>query len=160
MLTIKELSHYPIFQDLNDKELELVLPMCSHVHVDEQKRIYKEGERAETFFLVQSGTVLLEQRISKKMVVTVGSLKAGGSFGLAAILGHESYSMDAVAANPCELIMIHGPSLMDLFSQNTSIGYKITKATVLILQERLVQRTQQFVRSIASHPDIHGLEED
>ncbi|MCW7754756.1 cyclic nucleotide-binding domain-containing protein [Desulfobotulus sp. H1] len=160
MLTTDSLAHYPILEKLSTQEVEQVLPICQEVHFDEGQTIYREGDAAETFFLLKSGTVLLEQRIHKTMVVTVGTLKPGAAFGLTAILDQTGYSLDAVSADACELIMINGPALMDLFEKNSSIGYKMIRATVTIIQNRLSQRTQQFVRSIATHPDIYALKEE
>lgn len=158
MLTATDLKPYRVLENLDETEREKLVPLCKTVHFDEGTRVYREGENAEAFFLVKNGTVLLEQRINPTMTVTIGTLKSGGAFGLTAILDQTAYSMDAVAATDCDLLMIDAGAILDLLKQEPVIGYKTMRATVTILKERLAQRTRQFARSLATHPDIHELD--
>ncbi|TWI76839.1 Cyclic nucleotide-binding domain-containing protein [Desulfobotulus alkaliphilus] len=160
MITSEILKNYPILESLTQKELEKITPLCHEVHFEEGQVIYKEGDTAETFFLLQSGLVLLEERLHTTMAVTVGTLKPGAAFGLTSILDNTGYSLNAISAGTTELIMINGSGLIDLFEKDHTIGYKIMRATVSIIQNRLSHRTQQFVRSISEHPDIEDLNEE
>ncbi|TYT74070.1 Crp/Fnr family transcriptional regulator [Desulfobotulus mexicanus] len=160
MITSEILKNYPILEKLTHEELEKIIPLCHEVHFEEGQTIYKKEDTAETFFMVQSGLVLMEEYLHKSMTVTVGTLKPGAAFGLTAILGNTGYSLDAVSAGSTELIMINGAGLMNLFEKDNTIGYKMMRATVTIIQDRLAQRTQQFIRSIATHPDIYALQKE
>jgi len=160
MITTKELKAIVILGFLTDEMIEKLLPITELLIFDEGEIVFREGENADTFFMVRRGKVLLEQRISEKITISMGAVKPGYSFGWSAMLGGSTYTSDAVCAEKSELFSINGIKLTELLDKDHSMGYRMTQRILRIIKKRLEVRTEQFLRAIKDHPDIQHLVEE
>ncbi len=120
--------------------------------------IFSEGDIGDTFYMLKRGKVLLEQRISNKVRVSVGSIKPGYSFGWSAMLGgEESYTLEAICAEECEVFSISKEAIKQLLDDDHSMGYYLMQRILVVVKKRLDRRTEQFLRVITAHPDIKPL---
>lgn len=162
MITNEELRKIVILGYLTDNMLEKLIPLVERVHFNEQEYIFRQGELAEKFFMLSRGKVLLEQRISDKMTVSIESIRPGYSIGWSGMLtgGLEPYSRytsDAICTEPSELFVANGEDLNNLLDEDHDMGYMISRRLIRVISRRLRHRTEQFVRIIKQHPDIENL---
>ncbi len=147
-------------QALTDEMLEKLMQITEVLEVNSGEVIFSEGDAAEDFYMVKSGKVLLEQTLSDEIMVTVSSIDPGEAFGLSVLLSREERSMAAICNESATIFVINRNSLLNLMEEDHSLGYQIMKQTARELNKRWVLRTEQFLRSLRTHPDIHGLEEN
>ncbi|MBI9089760.1 MAG: cyclic nucleotide-binding domain-containing protein [Desulfobacterium sp.] len=121
--------------------------------------IYKEGDAAQNVYMLKSGKILLEQKISNTIAVTVNSIDPGESFGWAFLLDRGSNALTASCCEDSEIYVINRDLVRKLMDEDNSIGYMMMKQLATVLKRRLDQRTIQFLKSVKSHPDITALEE-
>ncbi len=162
MITTEELRKIVILGRLNEPMLEKVAPLIERRHFEEGEAIFREGDTAEHFFMLRSGKVLLEARLTDKMTVSIDSIKPGYSFGWSAMLSQElgpysTYTSDAICAETCEVFAANGDQFQDMLEADHDMGYILTKRLNVVVKQRLVHRTEQFIRLIKRHPDIHNL---
>jgi CRP-like cAMP-binding protein len=142
--------------------LEKLIPIVERAHVDERQYVFRQGDSAEKFYMLSRGKVLLEQRISQKMTVSIESVRPGYSFGWSGMMtgGIEPYSRytsDAISTEASELFILKGEDLNNLLDQDHHMGYLIFQRLTRVIARRLRHRTEQFVRIIKQHPDIDNL---
>jgi CRP/FNR family cyclic AMP-dependent transcriptional regulator len=159
MVIKKDLKAIVILGFLSDSMIDKLLPITELLKYDESEVVFREGEKAETFYLVRRGKILLEQRISEKITISMGAVKPGYAFGWSAMLGGTTYTSDAVCAEKSEVFSINGIALTRLLDKDHSMGYKMTQRVLRIIKKRLEIRTEQFLRAIKDHPDIQHLVE-
>ena len=159
MATIKDLKAIVILGFLTDDMIDKLLPITESLKFDEGEVVFREGENAETFYMVRRGKILLEQRISEKITISMGTVKPGYAFGWSAMLGGTTYTSDAVCAERSEIFSVNGIELTKLLDKDPSMGYKMTQRVLRIIKKRLEIRTEQFLRAIKDHPDIQHLVE-
>ncbi len=157
MLSTDDFKNNSIFSDLTDDMIEKLLPLGKRINVEARDYVFKEGDRVENLFIIKRGTVLIEQRLSDKMTVTAGTVTVGECFGYSSMFEEGTYSTNAVAADPCELIVINGESMMDVLNNDCTMGFMVLKRIVAVFAKRLSRRTEQFLRAVTSHPEIHEL---
>jgi CRP-like cAMP-binding protein len=92
------------------------------------------------------------------MAMTAATLNSGDSFGFSALFKEGIYTANAVCADQCDLIVFQGETLMDLLENNHSMGFFIMRNLAQIFGQRLKRRSEQFVRAVLTHPEIHNLE--
>lgn len=160
MISKAELKKDFFLKYLTDEMLEKIISITQVINVESGQVIFNEGDPADNFYMVKSGKVLLEQKISEDIMVTVGSIDAGEAFGLSVLLNEDERSMAAICNESAVLYVLHRQFLLDLMESDHSMGYLIMKQAASVLNERSVLRTEQFLRAIHSHPDIHELEYD
>jgi CRP-like cAMP-binding protein len=162
MIDRDELRKVLILGYLKDSMLEKLLPHIERVRFDTRDYVFKQGDVATTFFMLMKGKVLLEQRISDKMSVSIESIRPGYSLGWSAMLpsGVEPYSYytsDAICAEPSDLFAIKGEDFNALVEEDFEMGFIIYRRLLGVINRRLHHRTTQFVRIIKQHPDIENL---
>jgi len=159
MVTIKDLKAIVILGFLTDDMIDKILPITESLKFDEGEVVFREGESAEIFYMVRRGKILLEQRISEKITISMGTVKPGYAFGWSAMLGGTTYTSDAVCAERSDIFSINGIELTRLLDKDHSMGYMMTQRVLRIIKKRLEIRTEQFLRAIKDHPDIQHLVE-
>jgi CRP/FNR family cyclic AMP-dependent transcriptional regulator len=162
MINKDELRRIVILGYLTDSMLEKLIPIVERAHVDERQYVFRQGDSAEKFYMLSHGKVLLEQRISEKMTVSIESVRPGYSFGWSGMMtgGIEPYSRftsDAISTEASELFILKGEDLNNLLDQDHHMGYLICQRLTRVIARRLRHRTEQFVRIIKQHPDIDNL---
>jgi CRP-like cAMP-binding protein len=157
MVSIDDFRNNIIFSDLTDQMIETIIPLAKVLHMESREYVFREGDAVENLYLIRRGTVLIEQRLSDKMTVTAGTITLGESFGFSALFEEGTYSTNAVCADQCDLIEINGLALMDLMKKNHSIGFFVMKNIAIVFGNRIQRRTEQFLRAVTTHPDIHEL---
>lgn len=158
MVSKDDFKNNTVFGNLSDEMLDKLLPIAKVKHMDARDFVFKEGDTVENLYMIRRGTVLIEQRISDKMTVTAGTITVGEAFGFSSLFKEGTYSTNAVCADQCELIVFNGEILMDLLKKNHSMGFLVMQNIAVVFGGRLQRRTEQFLRAVTSHPEIHELE--
>ncbi len=158
MLRKSDLKKNEFMHFLTDEMLEKIIPITNVLEVESREIIFNEGDPAEDFYLVKSGQVLLEQKISKDIMVNVSAIGAGEAFGLSVLLNKDERSMGAICNEAATLFVIHRNDLLNLMEHDMTMGYLIMQHTAKELNKRWVKRTEQFLRALKCHPDISALD--
>ena len=157
MVSIEDLKKIRLLQNLKDEMLEKIPPLIEVKHFKEKDMVFKEGDKSEYFFMLKQGKILLEVEITEIIIISLGSIKSGYSFGWSALLGSASHASYAVCSEPCEVLAIPGERFLGLLNEDHTMGYQIMQEVSKILKNRLERRTGQFIKVMSKHPDIQTL---
>ena len=89
----------PMFAKLEPRSLEAVATLAKIVSVPADTVLVREGEPAESFYVIVSGTVRIE-RLGR----FVRSMSNGGYLGEVALIEDSTRTATAVCTTPCELL--------------------------------------------------------
>ncbi len=159
MISKDDFKNNNIFCNLTDEMIDKILPLAEIANFEQRDFVFKEGDVVENFYMMKRGTVLIEQKLTDKMTVTAGTITAGESFGYSSIFSEGLYSTNAVCSDQCEVIVINGERLNDLLKADHSMGFYVMQNIIAVLNNRLSRRTDQFLKAVSTHPDIHELDE-
>ena len=157
MVTFDDLRNIFLLENLTDTMLGKILPFVQMRLFSDGSKIFKEGEKADCFYMLIKGKIVLEMRVSERIDASLGSIKKGGSLGWSALLGDPVYTSTAVCVEPCEIMEISGDQFMELMERDHAMRYGVMKIVVSILKRRLERRTGQFLKVIENHPDLQRL---
>ena len=157
MVTIEDLKEIIIMTHLESEMLARVCAIVDVLSFHDQEVIFRQGDVADRFYMVKRGKVLLEQAMADLITVSVGSIKAGYSFGWSTMIEEGRYTTDAVCTEPCEIFSIRGRQLRNLCAQDPRMGFLLSQRLLMILKKRYDHRTEQFLKVIQHHPDMKGL---
>jgi len=160
MVPKEDLKQIVILGYLDDQMLEKLQPFIDLLIFHENDVVFREEDMADRFYMLKRGKILLEKQISEKITISVGSVKAGFSFGWSSMLDGESYTTDAICAETCEVFSVKRERLLNLLSTDHSMGYLMTQRLLRVVKKRLDHRTEQFLRAIKNHPDMKALLSD
>ncbi|MGD8387886.1 MAG: cyclic nucleotide-binding domain-containing protein [Desulfobacteraceae bacterium] len=154
MVSLDCLRTIYLLQDLADEMLEKIQPLVEERDYQTREVIFREGEKAIFFYMLCQGKILLEVQASESIMISLGSVKPGFSFGWSALLSEASYTAYAICTEPSDVLMIRGDKLLALMDEDHDLGYMLMEGVVRILKRRLERRTNQFLKTLRQHPDI------
>ena len=141
VLTKEDLKQIRMLAHLTDPMLDRLAQIIDVLKLDKDEILFKEGEPAERFYMLRSGNVLLEQRISDKVTACVGSVKPGFSFGWSTMVDNGVYTSDAVCVEPSEIYSFKRDKINTLFEQDPEMGFRMYQRLLEIIKTRLDYRT-------------------
>lgn len=151
------LKSVPLLKDLSEDELEKLESILRPVKVKEGEIIVTEGEEGNTMFLFREGLVQVSTQITlkigkgnewldtEKSIATFDSTKMT-FFGEMSLLTGAPRSATVKALSPCLLYEIKKTDFENLCNNNPEIGYKILKAIVYILSNRIRELNQSVLK--------------
>ncbi len=157
MISVKDLKQFVMLGYLSDDMLKHLVPITEMLVYEENEIVFRQGEAADRLFLLKKGKVLLEQRITDTLTVSLSAIKPGFSFGWSAMLENGRYSTDAICTEACEAFSFRETKIKKIMEQNHSIGFIISQRLLYVLKKRYDARTEQFIKTIKLHPDISNL---
>ena len=80
MIDIQDLKQFVILEYLSDEMLKKLVPITETLLFDKNEKIFQQGDKADRFFLLKKGKVLLELRITDNITVSMSGVKPGFSF--------------------------------------------------------------------------------
>lgn len=160
MVSIEDLKSIVILRHLDGNMLDGLLPIVDVMMYHEEDIVFHEGDMADRFYMLKRGKILLEKRISEHITVSLGSVKAGYSFGWSAMMDGHEYQSDAICSEACEVFSFRREKILRLLNDDRSMGYLVNQRLLGVMKSRLDHRTQQFLRAIENHPDTKVLFDD
>lgn len=157
MITREDLKQIVMLTYLTDSMLDNLAKIVDSQKFDKGEIVFREKEPSERFYMLKSGQVLLEQRISDQVTVCISSIKPGYSFGWSAIMENEYYTADAICEEPSEILSFTSEQIQKLFKQDPVMGLQMHRRLLVIIKKRLNIRTEQFRKAIMNHPDMKSL---
>jgi len=157
MIAREDLKQIIMLGYLTDEMLDKLIPITELLHFDKRELIFRQGEKAQRFYMLKEGKVILEQRITDKIAVSVSAIKPGYSFGWSAMLNAEQYTIDAICAEPCKVFSFRDEKIKVLFEKDHSLGFIMSQRLLHIIKKRYDIRTEQFIKTLRHHPEISSL---
>lgn len=154
MASIEQLKRIRLFEDLTDSMLEQILPLAQEQSFAEREIIYEPGSEASYFYSLITGKVLLQTELSSALIISLGAIKPGYSFGWSALLPGPAHTSLAVCMEPSEILVMPGDEFKTLLDKDHTIGFLVMQKAATILENRLERRSAQFIKVITKHPEI------
>ena len=153
----EDLKQIFMLRYLSAEMLDKLIPITQLVHFEKRELIFRQGEKSRHFYMLKEGKVILEQKITDKIAVSVSAIKPGNAFGWSAMLDGEEYTIDAVCAEPCKVFTLRDKEIKALFEEDHSLGFIMSQQLLRIIKKRYDIRTEQFLKTLRHHPEISNL---
>ena len=139
METIEQyLPRHPFFEGLDDAVVALVAGCARHVHVHEGEHLFREGEPADTFYVLRRGRVSIEVRAPAGPVVVVDAAHADEVVGWSWLVPPYRWLFDARATEETSAIAFDGVCLREKCETDPEVGYALLRRVVGVMSDRLV----------------------
>lgn len=131
------LRDVPLFEGLTQEELQLLAGCASNVRFDEGERIFRDGDPADTFYVVRHGAVALEMFVPARGAVTIETIEAGEVLGWSWLFAPYRWQFDAVALTRVRATGFDGSCLRGKCEADPKLGYDLMSRFAQLLIERL-----------------------
>jgi CRP-like cAMP-binding protein len=112
----------PLFDGLEPHDRRRLTALVRAASLRAGRQVFRQGEPAERFFLLERGEVALQLYPEDGGCLTIGRVQAGGAFGWSAVLGRPNYSSSALALTDVRVLAIQGAQLRAALRADTRLG--------------------------------------
>ncbi|MEU2303712.1 cyclic nucleotide-binding domain-containing protein [Streptomyces misionensis] len=122
---------------LPQAQRERLMELAEEVSFPEDTRIFEAGGTADRFWVIRSGAVHLEQEVTARKRVTVGTLGAGDLLGWSWLFPPYRWDFGSVAFSNVRAYEFDGPSVLALCVEDPLLGLSLVRLVAEILAHRL-----------------------
>ena len=138
METLDELiAHAPVFAGLGSEDLTLIAGCAQNVGFDDGELLFREGEPADTFYVVRRGRVSLELHTPECGGLVIDTIEPGEVVGWSWLFEPYVWHFDARAAGPLRAIAFDGACLRGKCDDDKELGYELMKRFAQVMIDRL-----------------------
>jgi len=131
------IAEHPFFAGLESHYTELLVGCGANVRFQPGAYIFKEGEAANTFYLLRSGRVSIEINAPQRKPIVIATLSEGEILGWSWLLPPYTWKFNAHAVQDTRAIALDGKCLRTKCEQNHDLGYEVLKRFTQIIEQRL-----------------------
>jgi len=128
---------HPFLAGMNRGQLVLLTDCAIPVHFKTGQVIFREGEMANRFYLIESGKVVLESNGGHGDPVLMDTIGAGDLLGWSWMFPPYIWHFTARAAEPTDAIFFYGTILREYCERDHSLGYELFKRMSAVMVKRL-----------------------
>jgi CRP-like cAMP-binding protein len=131
------LATVPFFEGLTAREVETIAGCARNVRFAAGTTLFREGDAADTFYLVRHGMVAVETFVPTRGALMIETIEAGEVIGWSWLFEPYRWHFDARALTTVRATAFDGACLRNKCESDTSLGYALMSRFAQVLVERL-----------------------
>ena len=144
-MTLEALRSVPLFASLDDEAAIELRSLLSDKQVPQNTRLFRQGEKGDAMYLIESGRVRISIRDDDDHELTLAELAQGDFFGEMSIIDGRQRSADASVIEDARLAILSRDSFLLFVRTKPDVALEMLSA----LTDRL-RRTDELLRSRVS----------
>ena len=131
------IAEHPFFENLDSEFIKLMVSCASNVRFKADTYILKEGDPANTFYLIREGRVAVEVFAPQRKPIIVATLSVGELLGWSWLLPPFQWKFNARAIDGVRAIALDGKCLRTKCAENHDLGYEVLMRFARIMEQRV-----------------------
>ncbi len=148
MQTLDEIvAESPVFQGLEPDQLQLIAGCAHNAAFFEGERLFREGDAADTFYLVRRGRVALTTHVPARGDVTIETVEPGEVLGWSWLFPPYAWHFDARAVEDAGVVAFDGACLRGKCDADHALGFELMRRFAQVMIDRL-QHTRRLLLDV------------
>src|SRR5262245_31158824 len=131
------IAEHPFLKGVKPKHLRLLADSTMRLHYEPGELIFREGDPANRFYLIERGRVALESSRKDQPVVPIQYIGPGEVLGWSWLFPPYYWHFDARALEPTTAIFFYGTRLREQCENDHDLGYELMKRMTAVVIQRL-----------------------
>lgn len=132
------LADEAFFHGMRTDHLDFIAGCAKNVRFKEDDLLFREGEAADTFFLIREGQVALELKAAGHSKVTIQTAEKGEVVGWSWLVGtNHLWRYSARAMGEIRALAFDGACLRRKCEENHELGYEVVRRVANLIAHRL-----------------------
>lgn len=128
---------HPFLAGMNRKQLAYLTDCAIAVQFKKGEVIFREGELANRFYLIETGKIVLESDGGTNGPVIVDTIGAGDLLGWSWMFSPYTWHFTARAAQATTAIFFYGTILREYCERDHALGYELLKRMSSVMTRRM-----------------------
>ncbi|HMJ05394.1 MAG TPA: cyclic nucleotide-binding domain-containing protein [Chthoniobacterales bacterium] len=152
-----DLAASPFLAGMSDHHVKLLVECASQTHFDEGRIIFRQGETANRFYLIQTGKVELEAVVRPGgRAIVVDTIGAGELLGWSWLFEPFEWQFTARALSATEAIFFYGTVLREYCNEDPSLGFELFQRMSKVMMKRLQSARRRLLEVKAGFSPVGG----
>jgi CRP/FNR family cyclic AMP-dependent transcriptional regulator len=148
MQTLDEIvAESPVFQGLEPDQLQLIAGCAHNAAFFKGERLFREGDAADTFYLVRRGRVALTTHVPARGDVTIETVEPGEVLGWSWLFPPYAWHFDARAVEDAGVVAFDGACLRGKCDADHALGFELMRRFAQVMIDRL-QHTRRLLLDV------------
>jgi len=139
-------SKHPFLIDMNPRHVEILLKGATKQQFAPDEIIFREGEPANRFYLINSGEVALEAKCPGDGMIHVQTLHGGDVLGWSWLFAPFAWNFQARAIKDTGVIACDGAHLLVATEEDDEFGHALMKRVAHVTIQRLQGARRQLIQ--------------
>ena len=149
----KDVAGHPFLLGLSEHQIRLLVDCAIRTHFEKDQVVFREGETANRFYLIESGHVSLESSGTGEPV-TIEAIGPGDLLGWSWLFPPYVWHFTARALEPTTAIFFYGTVLREYCEQDPALGMALFKRMSAVMTERLQSARVRLLKAYAAEQKL------
>lgn len=132
------LGAQPFLRGLPDSHLDTLATLCRHVAVPSGRRLFDENQRADRFWLIDAGQVVIDTMVPGRGRLVIETLGRGDVAGVSWLLPPPYlWRFGAVTTQPMQAFEFDARAVRAACDSDPALGYELSRRVAGIVVRRL-----------------------
>jgi CRP/FNR family cyclic AMP-dependent transcriptional regulator len=141
------IAEHPFLRGLKPEYMRMLADSAMRMHYEAGELVFREGDPANRFYLIEQGRVSLESHRKDEVPVAVQIIGGGDVLGWSWLFPPYYWHFDARALEPTTAIFFYGTRLREQCEQDHDFGFEMMKRTTHVVIQRLQVTRKQLLSS-------------
>jgi CRP/FNR family transcriptional regulator, cyclic AMP receptor protein len=147
------LRQHPFLVGLSDEHMQNLIGCASNVRFAEGAYIIKEGQVANSFYLIRSGRVATEIDVPGREAIRVQTVGPGEILGWSWLVSPYRWHFGGIAVVDTRAIALDGECLRNKCAKDPHFGYEMLRRLAEVMQSHLEATILQLLDMYTEIPD-------
>jgi CRP/FNR family transcriptional regulator, cyclic AMP receptor protein len=130
------MSPRPFLEGMRKQHVRYLNEIALRTNFAEGEWIFREGERADRFYLIEEGSAVVTSRMPIHSHIVIQTLGPGNAIGWSGLFKPYTWHLDARADEPTRLLSFRAARLREQCKRDPELGYELMKRVGYMLMER------------------------
>lgn len=157
------IAEHPFLTGMRPVHLDVLSACAMQTQFPKDQLIFREGDLANRFYLIESGSIALESHADDAHRVLIQTVGGGEVLGWSWLFPPYYWHFDARTLQPTNAVFFYGTRLRTQCEEDHDFGYELIKRMAAVAIRRLQAAREQMVefyghpvRCAAGEPDNFG----
>ncbi len=132
-----DVAAHPFLLRLNEHHVRLLADCAVRVAFEADQVLFREGETANRFYLIERGEVVLESHTAGGEAIVIDTIGDGDLLGWSWLFAPYVWRFTARATKPTSAMFFYGTVLREYCETDHTLGYELLKRMSEVMTRRL-----------------------
>ncbi len=148
-----DVAAHPFLLGLSEHHVRLLADCAVRVAFESDQVLFREGETANRFYLIERGEVVLESNTAGGEAIVIDTIGNGDLLGSSWLFAPYVWRFTARATKRTTAMFFHGTVLREYCEKDHTLGYELLKRMSEVMTRRLQSARAKLLAASASKSD-------
>lgn len=144
----KQVAAHPFLARMSAHHVELLARYAKQKQFGAGEMIFRAGELAHGFYLIEKGTIALEGSVMEHGRITTDIVHSGEPLGWSWLFPPYRWHFDARAVEPTTAIYFDGDILRQHYNEDPTLAHDLSKRICEVMAHRLQATRRKLIESV------------